>query len=49
MQDLIDKGELDDISIELQEDAAVFFKKRNKINNSESKRTLQMIIKVLKN
>ena len=48
MQDLIEKGELDEISIELQEDAALFFSRRNMMTDSDSKKTLQMINKVLK-
>ena len=49
MAELQRTGQLDDMSVTLQEDAAVFFAQRNDLSDDESKETLQKIINVLKN
>ena len=42
-------GKLDDISVELQEDAAVFFARKRVLSEDGSKKALQLICNVLKN
>ena len=42
-------GALDDMSVALQEDAAVFFARRRVLSEAESKKALQKINNILKN
>ena len=48
MAELLRTGELSAMSITLQEDAAVFFAKRNKLSDPGSKKALQKINNILK-
>ena len=48
MTELVRTGQLAAISVELQEDAAVFFQRRNILSDSQSKKALQKINNVLK-
>ena len=48
MTELKRTEQLDAISIELQDDGALFFQRRNMMNNKDSKRALQKIVNILK-
>ena len=48
MTELVRTGKLAALSVEIQEDAAVFFQRRNVLSDSESKKALQKINRILK-
>ena len=49
MKYLVENGELDAISVQLQDEAVEFFSQRNLLKNPGSKKTLQMINYILIN
>ena len=48
MTELKRTGELDAISVTLQNDAALFFSRRREVTDSDGKASLQQIINILK-
>ena len=48
MTELKRTGQLDDLSVTLQDDAAGFFKRRDKLTDPESKKALQLICNILR-
>ena len=48
MTELKRTGELDAISVTLQNDAALFFSRRKEVSDSDGKASLQQIINILK-
>ena len=48
MTELKQTGEIDAISVALQNDAAMFFSKRKEVTDSDGRASLQQIINILK-
>ena len=48
MTELKQTGEIDAISVTLQNDAAMFFSKRKEVTDSDGRASLQQIINILK-